>query len=541
MPSPDPITTTSPLFPTSAPTSLPPPTLLTSLTNHPALLSFFTNHHYYRTDRTLASEAYLFFTPTSPPFSRLYLIPPILLIQMCVGSLYSFSIFNSKLDEVWGTPGANASAYLLCIAFYGLTTLLLGVWIERNGPRRSSALTLLLCPLGWGCASLGSYLHSQPLESLFLLHGIGAAFAYLSLTSCLSRWFSEFKGLFTGIAVMGVGFGSYVWTSLGKALLDPAGPYRYEVWRVQGSFALAILLVVGCCTPLLRDPPPGYTPPTDSFSAEVSWRGALLRALRSAPLAKPSTPPPSFLSCLCSLEMLLLAGVFFCSEITGLVFLSSASDMVQNTFRLSLSDSISVTSYLNLSNFLGRVLWGLASDKLGRRPFFLLSCATQAFATGLQAVWIAQGNYPGWLASFLLTGSLYGGGFGVIPALCSDLFGPHISAATHGVMIGVWASAAVVGIPIFAATTARYSEVVVVVGGGGSPVRTPTPQAYIVNSLWLCALPVAGLLLALCLSVHPQDIAARKEQGGVRARLLGGWVLCISCKGVVAKREPLVD
>lgn len=491
--------------------------------------AWFSNVRYYRPQHILTAEAFLFFSPKSPTFNRWYLVVPILLIQMCVGSLYSFSIFNSKLDEIWGTPGANANAYLLCIAFYGLATVLFGVWVERSGPRRSTAVTLVLCPLGWSLAALGSYVRSQSLENLFLLHGIGAAFAYISLTSCLSRWFPEFKGLFTGIAVMGVGFGSFVWTSLGKTLLDPLGPYHYEVWRVQGIFALAMLVVVGVCTPLLRDPPPGYIPPTASLLTEASWKGAVLRALRTTttPTSAKSgsrAPPTTFLSALRSQEMLLLAGVFFCAEITGLVFLSSASDMVQNTFSLGTADAISVTSYLNLSNFFGRVAWGFASDKLGRRNFFLLSTAVQALATGMQAAWIARGNFAGWLASFLVIGTLYGGGFGVIPALCSDLFGSHISAATHGIMIGVWASAAVVGIPIFTSTTAHFSTL------NDAGVRIPTPQAYIVNSQWLCVLPVLGFIFALFLNVHPEDRAARAHKGGLRARL-GGWALCITVEG----------
>ncbi len=120
-------------------------TLLTVLTMYTT--AWFSNVRYYRPQHILTAEAFLFFSPKSPTFNRWYLVVPILLIQMCVGSLYSFSIFNSKLDEIWGTPGAYANAYL-CNAFYGLATVLFGVWVERSGPRRSTAVTLVLCPLG---------------------------------------------------------------------------------------------------------------------------------------------------------------------------------------------------------------------------------------------------------------------------------------------------------------------------------------------------------------------------------------------------------
>ncbi|RYG55383.1 MFS transporter, partial [archaeon] len=73
------------------------------------------------------------------------------------------------------------------------------------------------------------------------------------------------------------------------------------------------------------------------------------------------------------------------------------------------------TSMLNLTNFTGRVGWGFFSDKIGRKTFYVWSLAAQAFAVGLMAYWIETKNYGAWLLSFLLVGSLYGGGFGVLP------------------------------------------------------------------------------------------------------------------------------
>ena len=74
---------------------------------------------------------------------------------------------------------------------------------------------------------------------------------------------------------------------------------------------------------------------------------------------------------------------------------------------------------LNLANFTGRVGWGFASDKMGRKSFYLLSAGVQALAVGFMALSIPNSNFGGWLASFLVIGSLYGGGFGVIPATVS--------------------------------------------------------------------------------------------------------------------------
>jgi MFS family permease len=356
-----------------------------------------------------------------------------------------------------------------------------------------------------------------------IAHGCGTGLAYISVTSALQRWFPEFKGLATGVAVMGFGLGSFIWTTLGKNLMTPLATNPYSspplaVYQVQGIFAATFLGGLLLALPFLREPPPDYRPDTHKYAAEASLRGALVRLLAGAGGATtPATARAySFVEALCTQEMALLAFVFFTAEITGLVFLSSAADMVQNTFGLSPTDSAAITSYLNLVNFAGRVAWGFLSDKLGRKPFFLLSLATQALCVGTMAIWISWGasatGYSLWLASFLTIGSLYGGGFGVIPAMCSDLFGARISAATHGVMIGAWAAAAIVGIPCFTTYTSTDYRLV-----GGSKVTNPT--AYISNAHWLCALPSAGFLACLFLCVNPVDRALQHSKGDWRVRL----------------------
>ena len=96
-----------------------------------------------------------------------------------------------------------------------------------------------------------------------------------------------------------------------------------------------------------------------------SLRGALVRTFAAAPKSTHAADRQyTFVQALHTQEMWLVALVFFCVEITGLVFLSSAADMVQNIFALSATEAANVTSYLNLVNFGGRVAWGFISDKV---------------------------------------------------------------------------------------------------------------------------------------------------------------------------------
>jgi hypothetical protein len=80
-------------------------------------------------------------------------------------------------------------------------------------------------------------------------------------------------------------------------------------------------------------------------------------------------------------------------------------------------------------------------------------------------------------------------------------------------MIGVWACAAVIGIPCFTLYTARDTRLT------ASGDRVTNPSAYISNAYWLAALPAAGFFACLLLNVRREDRALRQAKGDFRVRV----------------------
>lgn len=510
-----------------------------------AVASWFSSGHTVdtRSAAQLEREKWLLWHPSTGRFHRLWIILPVILCQAVIGSLYSWSIFNKQMDSgVWGSPGVNARAFMICVAFYGLGALLLGNWVERCGPSIAVSRTVLLTPLGWAAAALGSYTHNVAIvyAGFGICHGFGTACTYLSTCSMMQKHFPELKGFAAGLAVMGFGIGSFVFTTVGKSLLDPHGPYAYPVWQVQLLFAIVFAAILAACWPIMRLPPPGWTPPTlppleplpaassDPTAAatappHTSWKQRLLSLVIKRTSLKPLADRHyTFLQAATQLEFGLLCILVFGFSMPGVVFLSSAADMTQNLFGFDAGFAGTITALMNAANFTGRFSWGWVSDRLGRKTFYMLATLTQAFAVGLMSVWIHQRNFGAWLLSFLLIGSLYGGSFGVLPAFVSDLFGSNISAATHGVMIACWALSSVVGTPIFTSITSTYTETV-----GG--VLKPTAEAYVLNAYWLVVMPVISCIAAVFLNVHAHDRTLRKARKHARVRL-GPYVCVCDCK-----------
>jgi MFS family permease len=480
----------------------------------------------FRSAEHLERERWLLFAPSvagvaSPRFRRVYAVPAAFLAQLCVGSFYSTSIFNKWSDShVWGAPGSNAGGFTACVAMYGLCSILLGAYITRNGAFRSTRIALVATPLGWLLMSLA--LRSRQLALLYggygVLHGLGCALTYLATTSMLQGWFPELKGLMSGIAVCGAGVGSYLWTSLGRALLDPAGAYRLDPPAVQLIFSVIFFSTLLVVLPLMRNAPPGFKPPPLVLPPRLVAIAPLLGAWLQPEPGKGGGPdkPYLFADARRQQEFWLLAFIVLGTSIAGAVFLSSAADMTVNLFSFDGTYAALVTSWLNLVNFTGRFGWGLVSDRLGRKSFFVLSAVTQTSCLALMTEAIRERNYPLWLACFLLLGSLYGGLFGVLPATLSDLFGTKISSATHGVMIAVWASGVVFGVPVFGAVTSRLSTV----GADGHTI-TPLPEAYIVNASWLAVFPACAAVAALLLNLQAPDRVLRKESAALAASAAG--------------------
>jgi len=340
----------------------------------------------------------------------------------------------------------------------------------------------------------------------------------------------------SGLAVFGAGLGSFAWTLVGRALMNPTGFWALLPHQAMQVMAVLFFMLLLLSLPFLRNPPPGYSGNiSETYPVSHSDNGGALQSQGS--LSKPSclSPGPpfslqpdreyTFLSSLQTSEMRLTLFIVFCTSLPGVVFLSSAADMASNIFGLDSQDSSLVTAWLNLSNFSGRFFWGFITDKIGRKSFWILTASLQMLALLVMRQSLALGGEEGrvlWMVTFLGIGSLYGGGFGVLPAFLSDMFGARISSATHGAAIFFWSLACVLGAPLFAAVNTAYAEVRV------GQAAVPTRMGYAVNALWLSFFPMVALISVIFLNVRKEDRRVARVTDTWRGRL-GAWLCVIKC------------
>ena len=260
-----------------------------------------------RTEQQLHREQYLFWDHSTPKYQPWMAVIPVIITQGVLGSFYSTSVYNKTLDhDVWAHPGVTSRAFVTCVACYGMGTLLLGSWIGRHGVFPSVRRSLLLTPLGWLCFSLAASTGQQWLLYAYgLLHGLGCAHAYISTTSCLTQWYPKSKGLMSGLAVFGAGLGSFTWTLVARALMNPVGSFQYSPQQTMLTLALTFLVLLAVSLPFLRNPPPNYTgdgsvsvgssgggsDSSDSSTPTSTVDAAAEKDATSPPLSLPPPPP----------------------------------------------------------------------------------------------------------------------------------------------------------------------------------------------------------------------------------------------------------
>ena len=151
-------------------------------------------------------------------------------MHLCIGSVYSWSIFNPALAKELGVVTSAADdwsirsvvwIFSVAIVFLGLSAVVGGKWLENVGPRFVGVTAACLWGSGFILGGVGIHLHQLWLLYLGygVLGGCGLGLGYVSPVSTLIRWFPDRRGMATGMAIMGFGGGAIIGAPLKEFLI----------------------------------------------------------------------------------------------------------------------------------------------------------------------------------------------------------------------------------------------------------------------------------------------------------------------------------
>ena len=152
--------------------------------------------------------------------SRWIMVVAALVVQVCLGVLYAWSVFRPALMDTfdWSVQEAGYP-YMFSLLFFAIGMIVAGRWQDKVGPRRVVIVGGVMLALG---ALLSGLVGKTIVAMVFtygVLGGLGVGFAYVTPIATCVKWFPDKRGTITGLAVFGFGLQSPAGNEL--LLLNP--------------------------------------------------------------------------------------------------------------------------------------------------------------------------------------------------------------------------------------------------------------------------------------------------------------------------------
>ena len=325
--------------------------------------------------------------------------------QFALGSVYTWSLFNSALSEKLDAPVSQvAFSFGLLSLGLALSSSVAGKLQERFGVRRVTIASGLLLGLGFFLTA-----HSSNLMMLWLSAGVlvgladGAGYL-LTLSNCV-KWFPERKGLISALSIGAYGLGSLGFKFIGTHLLATVGLERtFMIWG-----AIALLMVVSGAM-LMTDAP---NQPVQSVNGVTNNDFTLAESMR-----KP--------------QYWMLAAMFLTACMSGLYVIGVAKDIAQNLVNLDVASAANAVTVISIANLSGRLVLGILSDKMSRIRVITLGQVISL--VGMAALLFAPLNEITFFAAIACVAFNFGGTITVYPSLVSEFFGLNNLAKNYGVI-----------------------------------------------------------------------------------------------------------
>jgi len=370
-----------------------------------------------------------------------------ILIQLALGAIYAWSVFTARLTDPAGSYAFTASqtawVFSAGLATFATVMVLAGRVLPLIGPRTLTIAGGLLLGGGYVLAGLfGSDFWVQ-LLCIGVIGGAGIGLAYVVPIAVCVKWFPDKKGLITGLAVAGFGFGATIWVKLAGSwfggLLNTTS--AFDLPGVQSVFviygvALAALVLLGSL--VMVNPPDDYVPNgwTPPVTENNDHEGAV--EFRARDMLR--TP-----------QFYMLWSVFMFAGISGLMVIYCIKlfgiDALEH-HGVASAGAITGTAmaWYAIFNGVGRIAWGSISDKLGRKETITLMAALQGLTMLVTYhIFINFGLAYGFIVAAALIGFNYGGSFALFPAITADYFGNKNVGSNYGWMFTAYGIAGLAG------------------------------------------------------------------------------------------------
>ncbi|TQO99274.1 OFA family MFS transporter [Vibrio cholerae] len=345
-------------------------------------------------------------------------------INLCLGILYAWSVFNKALVTDFGWSAADASSpYAIATIAFSVCLLVAGILQDRMGPRNILILGTTLTGLGMIASGFASSVLMLNL-TFGVMTGAGIGFGYACLSPSAMKWFHPSKkGMVNGLIAAGFGLAAIYLAPLTSALITHLG--IQTSFMILGAGVLAIAVPLACT---INNPPAGYVPAEPKLKAgqeakvvakvaNLSWK-AMLKT-------------PQFYALWLMYALAASVGLMLIGNITNIA-----------SVQANLPNAVYLASILAIFNSGGRVAAGILSDKIGGVRTLLLAFLLQGGNMVLFATFDSEFTL---IIGTAIAAVGYGTLLAVFPSITAEFYGLKNYGTNYGVLYTSWGIGGAIG------------------------------------------------------------------------------------------------
>jgi MFS transporter, OFA family, oxalate/formate antiporter len=433
-----------------------------------------------------------------PEIGRWLFIPLGLIVLLCLGTVYSWSIFSGPFEaELQTKPGTILLPFMVLGIMFTLVMPISGLYIYRFSPRIMTTVGGIIVGIGYLLASVAPNLPLLIL-SYGVIAGIGVGIVYGVPLAVAARWFPERKGFAVGMTVVGFGLSPLITAPIALNLIKGNSQLGIPTFGIRTTFVIlgiAFTIIILSIARVLKMPPQRWQP-SQLANTENS------RILPNIETSQSNNLPMVQTQTFYGLWLCYVVGTF-----VGLTAIATTAQVGKEIVGLETQQLLWAIPLFAIFNGIGRPLFGWLNDRLKPRLTIIIVNIFILIASILMLN-TSQQQITNFIVGFCIFWFCLGAWLAIAPAATLSFFGLDNYPSNYGLVFtsfgigglsGIFTAGGIRGIvgsfqPFFWVTAALACMAIIIATFLLQSPRKTTIADFLFNRL---VSPISPVLLSL--------------------------------------------